>query len=88
MIIGPKGVVKLPSKCPVFQDRLELGQELLNGVRAGQGIPAWVVDNEVIGVEIIERLHIAGIDEIDLPPGQQFVGMHGRHLPPQIYGKY
>ena len=69
MIVGTEGIVKLPAERPVSQQRPELRQKLLNRVSARQGVSAGVVDDEIRGVEPLERFEVAGGDEIDLLAG-------------------
>ena len=54
MIVSTKSIVKLPFEGPALQERLKLGEELLGRMAACQRISAWVVDDDVVGVETVD----------------------------------
>jgi hypothetical protein len=85
VIVRAKSVVELTSNGGFLEDLLKSGNEGGEPTMcACQGIVAWIVKDAVFGVEATKSLDITLTDQFNLPPSQQFVLVHARHLFPQL----
>ena len=70
VVVGTEGVVKLSCEGPVLEDRLKPLHEIVKPVGACEGVPAWIVDDAVLGVQVVQSFEIARVEEFDLPASQ------------------